>query len=718
MPMESKDNKIEVNAMADATMSNHSKSSLGGRDSSENLKVVLQFWLKELGLNAQEKNVKANPELDTLDALGLVEQLKKYDVGYVTDHVTRQNVQDTPYPFILIGRSGGTQLYRRRNDDLQCFSVNTQKWIKCELADLDVNAMAVFIERLPSKQLNLKAFSREMSKRSKWYRPVFFLSLFISLTGLSIPLFTMAVYDRVIGAQNSNIIIPIAVGAALAVIIYLICQLYRAYILTSVGNRFSRDLSNLTFHRLMSMSLMLLSRVGMVNHINRMKNAEKVRSILIGPTGTALIDLPFTLVVLIAIALLSGWLVLVPICMLLLNFIIMKLVTRYTNNALPTVSNQYQDVMIELSKNVLLLKSGGSIHGWVKGLQRMNQENSRQNFLFAKRNGLNAAVGQMMSMLTALITIFVGVFLVLEQDISPGALIACVMLIWRITGPAQMVFSSSLKFTMLGNAIRQFDSFMMVNTENNELRLDIPNVDVSPSVSIKQLTLRYNAEAQPALSGVSFDIEAGEVVAIIGPNGCGKTSALLSLLGVLEPQGGYITVNGKNIRQYDPQVFRRWVSYSPAETDLVVGSLADNVRTVKPEATDEEVKQALLKAGAQPLLYSVNGDINAPYFSDYDLLMRSIDASTISLARLILKDANYWLMDEPLSSCPAGTKNYFKELITTLKGSKTMVFTTHDPELISMADKVVVLDKGNLVYAGPAIKPESATEIDMDVTHE
>ncbi|TEW53208.1 ATP-binding cassette domain-containing protein [Psychromonas sp. RZ22] len=676
-------------------------------------KRVLRSWLKELGLNAQEKNIETNPELEIFDAIALVEQLKKYDIGYTTDKVTSQNVQDTPYPFILILSTGESELYRRRNNDLQQFDFSDNKWVKRELSQLDTTAIVVFIERLPSKQLNVRAFAKEVSKRSKWYRPVFFLSLLISITGLSIPLFTMAVYDRVIGAQNSEALFPIAIGAALAVFIYLICQLYRSYILTSVGNRFARDLTNLTFHRLMSMPLMLLHRVGMVNHMNRMKNAEKIRSILIGPTGTGLIDLPFTLVVLLVIALLSGWLVMVPICMLVLNYLVMKLITKYTNNALPMIANDYQDTMIELAKNVLLLKSGGRVYGWVKGLQRMNQENSRQNFLFAKRNGLTAAVGQALSMLTALTTIFVGIFLVLNQSISPGALIACVMLIWRITGPAQMVFSSSLKFTMMGSAMRQFDSFMMVNTENNELRLDIPNVNELPSISVKQLTLRYNAEAQPALSGISFDIEPGEVVAVIGPNGCGKSSMLLSLLGVLEPQGGYITVNGKNLRQYDPQVFRHWVSYSPAETNLVAGSLADNVRRAKPEATDEEILNALLKAGGQALLHSIDNDINAPFFSEYNILMHSIDSSVISLARVILKDASYWLMDEPLSSCPAVTKNNFEQLIQNMKGNKTIVFTTHDPYLIAMADKVVVLDKGNLVYAGPVIKPEAAPEMEI-----
>ncbi len=264
---------------------------------------------------------------------------------------------------------------------------------------------------------------------------------------------------------------------------------------------------------------------------------------------------------------------------------------------------------------------------------RRAREHCRQNFLYSKRAGLNAAVAHAMGLFTALATVFTGIFLVLNQSITPGALIACVMLIWRITGPAQLAFASRQKFTLLKGAVDQFDRFMGVTTEFNELRLDSPNLNQTPALSFKHVTLRYSADSEPALSGVTLDIEAGETVAIIGPNGSGKTSLLLTSIGVIEPQAGFVTVNGKNLKQFDPEIFRQWAAYSPTNSEILPGTLADNLRLAKPEASDEELKQALTDAGGASLLQALKQNIDANLFSRGTSMFSAVESSYISLAR-------------------------------------------------------------------------------------
>lgn len=263
---------------------------------------------------------------------------------------------------------------------------------------------------------------------------------------------------------------------------------------------------------------------------------------------------------------------LVPLAMLLLFYLVMKALDKYTQAAAPTISGEYQNSLNELSTHLLPLKSAGESGAWYEQFMRRAREHCRQNFLYSKRAGLNAAVAHAMGLFTALATVFTGIFLVLNQSITPGALIACVMLIWRITGPAQLAFASRQKFTLLKGAVDQFDRFMGVTTEFNELRLDSPNLNQTPALSFKHVTLRYSADSEPALSGVTLDIEAGETVAIIGPNGSGKTSLLLTSIGVIEPQAGFVTVNGKNLKQFDPEIFRQWAAYSPTNSEILPGT--------------------------------------------------------------------------------------------------------------------------------------------------
>ncbi|WP_037471143.1 peptidase domain-containing ABC transporter [Shewanella waksmanii] len=675
------------------------------------LKLAAISLFQQLGLYAQATHLLNDAKSQEFDTLALNQLLKHHQLRFRVLNFAPQVMAQTSHPAILVPKDATASVIRRRGEQLEQLDSNDQ-WQAVASA---MSGHVIVIDGLPSDKQTSKAFASELSKKSKWCRPVFWLSLLSSITGLAVPLFTMAVYDRVIGGQSPSVLPTIALGAVLAVAILVSSRLLRANVLASTSNRFARDLSNMTFGRLLNMPLMVLSRVGLSNHIARMRNAEKVRTLLAGPGGAGLVDLPFTLIALVTIALLSGWLVVVPLVMLVLFYWVMKLLNKYTQSASPTISSDYQQSLNELAKNLLQVKTSGNSDGWFTEFSRQCREHCRQNFIYAKRNGLNAAMAHAMSLFTALITVFTGIFLVLNQSISPGALIACVMLIWRITGPAQLAFSSSQKITMMRGAAEQFDRFMLAGTEHNELRLDTPKTDQAPKVSFQHVTLRYSAETEPALSGITLDIEPGENVAIIGPNACGKTSLLLAAMGVVEAQAGFITINGKNLRQYDPQAFRQWAAYSPAQADLLPGTLADNIRIAKPNATDEELINALYAAGGSALFDALGNDIHCELFKDGHSLLSPVEGGYISLARALLKQSQLLILDEPIANQNPYAKAQLLQTFAKLKGNTTVLFTSHDPQLIQQADKVVILDKGTVVYAGPV--PDANTADSANNSH-
>ncbi|QYJ94304.1 peptidase domain-containing ABC transporter [Shewanella spartinae] len=669
-------------------------------------KSLLIALFHQLGLSVQASNIDKSDLHDRLTHLEAYILLKKHHVGIKVQALDANLLVHSVYPFILLPQDGEPMVARRSNHSFQYLSQDNQ-WLT--LDKLPGAGHVFLVESLPAQSRSSSVFASHLAKLRPWYRPIFWLSLLSSLSGLAIPLFTMAVYDRVIGGQAPQILPSIALGAALALGIFVASRLLRAQALANVSNRFARDLSGITFNRLLSMPLSLLSRVGLSSHIARMRNAEKVRSLVAGPGGAGLIDLPFTLIALVAITLLSGVLVLVPLAMLLLFYLVMKALDKYTQAAAPTISGEYQNSLNELSTHLLPLKSAGESGAWYEQFMRRAREHCRQNFLYSKRAGLNAAVAHAMGLFTALATVFTGIFLVLNQSITPGALIACVMLIWRITGPAQLAFASRQKFTLLKGAVDQFDRFMGVTTEFNELRLDSPNLNQTPVLSFKHVTLRYSADSEPALSGVTLDIEAGETVAIIGPNGSGKTSLLLTAIGVIEPQAGFVTVNGKNLKQFDPEIFRQWAAYSPTNSEILPGTLADNLRLAKPEASDEELKQALKDAGGASLLQALKQDIDANLFSRGTSMFSAVESSYISLARALLKGSPLLVMDEPIANRNPFARQAFIQTLRHLKGKTTILFTTHDQALIQQADKVVILDKGTVVYAGPLPNQDGVT---------
>jgi len=203
---------------------------------------------------------------------------------------------------------------------------------------------------------------------------------------------------------------------------------------------------------------------------------------------------------------------------------------------------------------------------------------------------------------------------------------------------------------------------------------------------------------------------------VIGPNACGKTSLLLSLLGVVEPQAGFIMVNNKNLKQYDPETFREYTGYCPAEPDLFPGTLADNLRIAKPDATDEELIAALKHAGGESLFIALNSNLNVMLENNASNMLSAVEGSYINLARAFLKKSNFIILDEPLANRNPQARKAFSNTILGLKGKATIVFSSHDPELIKLADKVIVLDKGSVVYAGPI--PEKNSQEMESSNHE
>ncbi|MCK5818025.1 MAG: ATP-binding cassette domain-containing protein [Psychromonas sp.] len=663
------------------------------------LNNTLISLLQSLGLFSQATNIKETPFNHNMTSVDLVEALSKFDLKFSVLTKNEAKLDKIIYPFVVMDEQEGAYIVRRKSNSFEKL-MEDKKWEGFSLTGLTENEYLITIDSIPMNKKKGSVFASLLAKRKKWLQPVFWLSLLSSLAGLSVPLFTMVVYNKVIGGQTADILPGIAFGGAIALVILVGSRLLRAKVVGQQSTHQARDMSSLSFHQLINMPFNVLSRVSMASHLARIRNAEKIRTLLSGHGGAGLIDLPFTLIVFFVIMAISGWLVLVPILMLSLYYLIMMAIDKYVQAAMPTISIEYQDTLNELSEKIIHLKSSGYTETWMNNLFRLSLENTRQNFIYAKRNGLNAAVSQGLSMLTTLATVFAGIFLVLNESISQGALIACVMLIGRITGPAQLAFMSRHKLKMMKMSINQFDRFMDAATEQSSSRLKQIDASIPPTLSFSQVTLRYSADVEPALVGVSGEISAGELVAVIGPSGSGKSSLLMTAMSVIEPQGGVIFLNGVNINQYDPESLRKFVAFSSAEASILSGTLRDNLVLYDSDATDDEIREALRAAGGCILLKALDDDLDRELFVNGKTILTALEGNYVTLARAILKKSKFMILDDPINNHNEKAKAVFIDLLQNLKGSSTVLYVTHDPDLIKQADKLIILDKGAVTYFG------------------
>ncbi len=220
-------------------------------------------------------------------------------------------------------------------------------------------------------------------------------------------------------------------------------------------------------------------------------------------------------------------------------------------------------------------------------------------------------------------------------------------------------------------------------------RTDVPDLRVSPLYAY-DVTVTYPGRDEPALDGFELELLPGEVVALTGPSGAGKSTALAVLLGFVQPERGVVVVGGSATDEFEPSVWRRQFAWVPQRPGLRLGTVADNVRMGRPDASDDEVRLALLAAGAGELELD-------KAVGEQGQLLSGGQQRRVALARALITDAPVLLLDEPTAGLDAEAE---AAVIAGLRSTgRTVLMVAHRPALIAAADRTVAVGTRELVNA-------------------
>ncbi|WUJ71230.1 thiol reductant ABC exporter subunit CydD [Kribbella soli] len=220
-------------------------------------------------------------------------------------------------------------------------------------------------------------------------------------------------------------------------------------------------------------------------------------------------------------------------------------------------------------------------------------------------------------------------------------------------------------------------------------RTDVPDLRVSP-LQLYDVTVRYPGRDEPALDGFDLELRPGEVVALTGPSGAGKSTALAVLLGFVEPERGVVVAGGSAADEFDPAEWRRQFAWVPQRPGLRLGTVADNVRLGCPTASDDEVRLALITAGASELALD-------KLVGEQGQLLSGGQQRRVALARALITDAPVLLLDEPTAGLDPDAE---AAVITGLRSTgRTVLMVAHRPALIAAADRTVSVGTRELVNA-------------------
>lgn len=526
-------------------------------------------------------------------------------------------------------------------------------------------------------------------------------ALGINLLSLALPIFVMNVYDRVIPNAAFVTLTTLAVGVAIALVLDLSLRTLRTGILERIGRRVDLRVGAALFEQCMSARLMTRPG-GAAGMANAIRDFESVRDFFGSASFVALIDLLFIGIFIAGLFFVVGplaWVPLIAVPVVLLIAALAQMPLRHSAAAAQHLATRRHVVLVESLLGIEAIKSlnGEAVmrREWESALAASARIGGRTRFW----SGLATNGALFIQQGVSVAIIVWGVFLVAEGRITVGALIAANILAGRVLSPLTAVAQTLFRAHYARSSLRALSDLMELPRE----RQGVVKGDLrvrKGAVAFREVSYRYPGASHPALDGVSFDIAPGEVVALLGRVGSGKTTTGKLMNGLLVPDAGTILIDGHGLPQFDPAELRDGVGYLTQESELFTGTLRENLTLGRPEASDEEMRQALRLAGMEDFVASHPEGLDLSLGEKGNRLSGG-QRQGVALARLLVRGTKVLFLDEPTNAMDqqmeAAVIARLRELAA---GDVTVILCTHRMSLANIADRFIVLDRGRKVLDG------------------
>ncbi len=548
-----------------------------------------------------------------------------------------------------------------------------------------------------------RAWFRDTLKRSRWlYADALAASVLINLIGLATPLFVMNVYDRVVPNQAEATLWVLAIGICVAFFFDLLLKTMRGLCLDLAGKKTDLIISATLFERIVGMAMRYRpARVGsFAQHIHEF---QTLRDFLSSLTLAALIDLPFTLLILAVVAMLGGHLVWIPIIafplVIAISWVLQKPLESTMQRSMQLASER-QSSLIETLAGLDAVKVNNAEserqYLWEQTIGTLSRLELRARML----SGLAMNATLLIQQLTGVAIIVVGVYQIIAGQLSMGGLIACYMLSNRALAPLGQICGLMTRYQQARVTLDSINQMMELPQERQPDERPLKRQNLQGAVEFRQVDFSYPDQQQAALKKITLQIRPGEKVGIIGRSGSGKSSLAKLIVGLYQTDGGSLLVDGIDVRQLDVSDLRYNIGYVPQDIQLFSGTLRDNLHCGARYVEDEMVLQAAELAGVHEFarLHPQGYELQV---GERGQNLSGGQRQNVALARALLLDPPILLLDEPTSAMDNTGEERLKQRLAAVIANKTLLLVTHRASMLSLVDRLIIVDRGQIIADGP-----------------
>lgn len=631
------------------------------------------------------------------------------------------DLEDHELPVIVMTNDGGCdvlwRLSARSGPDTRLATLSPpgqpKARVSVPLDEIDQIPSATLLVFRPLSGLDERGETAVKRSAASWFLPAFLESrsiyaeaiaatLALNLLALALPLFTMNIYDRVLPNAVETTLWALAIGVTIATAFDFLIKTLRAEFVDVASRRADVVLANFIYGRLLG-ARMPDKPVSAGVRANALREFETLREFFNSATLTAFGDLPFLvlfLIILFAVAGSLGWIALISIPVVLaIGWITQRRLTRLTEESFRETA-QKNAVVVETIVGLDSVKAVAA-ESWAAAKWEAavsDHIRSSHQIRHISNIGINAIFA--VQTFTQIAMIIAGFYLVAAGNLTMGGLIAGTMLAGRALQPLGQIAMLITRLHQTRLAFKALNEIVDLEQERPDAAHLLAKTEYTGAIACEAVSFTYDKEMPPCLSEVSFKIEPGERVGIVGAIGSGKTTLLRLMQAMHVPQKGRIEVDGVSVHQIDPALLRANVALALQDADLFHGTIRSNIALADPGASDQDVLAAARAAGALEWILRLPKGFETPV-RERGAGLSGGQRQSVALARALFRKPRIVLLDEPTSDMDLGTEQHVvQSLRTHLKGS-TIVAVSHRPAVLTLVDRLIVLEGGRIILDGP-----------------
>ncbi len=556
-------------------------------------------------------------------------------------------------------------------------------------------------------------FTALLSRFTPTLRHILLIGLALNIFALAPPLYMMAVYDRVVSPADLGTLPALTLGATIALVAEYALRNVRARALSWLSARLDTLVGTQIFAHLLGLPPHTGEKISVAAQIARIKTFESIRDLFSGAIFLSFLEMPYVVIAIALIALIAGPLAFVPVAMLVFFGLLFAFIykrTRVVIRLAAKASSARQQFTLETFDKLAGIHANGLSPVWQTKYADLTGREIITNMNLAWLGTLAETLAHALTLIAAVATVGYGVGLVWEGAIGTGALIASMMLVWRVLMPFYSLCAMVTRLEQLRNSVMQVNDLTDIETEEETAQSAARLLDIRGDIILSNVTMQYHADSEAVLHHADLHIRTGEIIGITGRNGSGKSTILKLIKGMYRAQAGAVRIDGFDVRQLDPLHLRRHIGYVGQQAEFFSGSVIENLRYARPLASENEVIHALTLADALDEVKQMDGGVYARI--DPQTLSRSL-AARLSLARGYLHGGAILLIDELPPTLGTGRAGEaLRRFLTRVRGQRTVIFVSQQQDILAAADSVIEIRQGQIHYLARKMTPEEKPKED------